>query len=104
MTMNITQRRIIPNGTTYRQGEFVNNGPMVQKLRPELKQRILKYLNAPAPGMVGDVKLIDPVTGKVYGHTSILRENDGFIWSTSDIYMLEHYDIKLSDDFLRLFD
>ena len=99
----MTPKDIIPENISYRPGEFKADSSMVKKLPSELKQRILSYLRAPEPGMVGDMPMIDPVTGKKYDSTNILREKDGFEWSSADIYMLEHYDVRLSEDFLKLF-
>lgn len=101
--MNQRPKSIIPKGTSFRQGEFKNDSSMVKKLPAGLKNRILTYLKTPTPIMIGDMPMIDPVTGRKYDSTNILREKDGFGWSSGAIYMLEHYDIKLSDDFLDYF-
>lgn len=99
-----TYLKIIANGISFRPGEFRNDGTMVQKLNPELKARILEYLNKPEPGMIGMVCLTDPVTGKCYSHENILRQKDGFQWNSSTIYMFEKYNVRLSEAFLRLFE
>lgn len=91
-------------GVSFKPGEFKNDDSMVQKLAPELKARILEYLNKPEPGTIGMVKLVDPITGECYSHECILREKDGFEWASSTIYMLDKYDIRLSDAFLKLFE
>jgi len=90
-------------GVSFRPGEFKNDDTMVEKLPPELKSRILEYLKKPEPGLIGMVTLKDPVTGKCYSHESIIREKDGFEWSSATIYMFEKYDIRLSEEFLRMF-
>ena len=97
-------KMIVPESTSFIRGKFRNDSSMVEKLPDELKRRILTYLKEPEPGTVGDMPMIDPVTGVKYDSTNILREKDGFAWSSAAIYMLEKYDIRLSDDFLRLFE
>ena len=93
---------IVAKNVSFRRGEFRNDSSMVQKLPEELKRRVLQYLKEPPPGLVGDMPMIDPVTGKKYDSTNIIRDRDGFEWSSAAIYMLEHYDVKLSEEFLRL--
>lgn len=88
---------------SFSQGEFKNDDTMVQKLNPKLKKRILEYLKEPDPGTIGMVVLKDPITGKCYSHESIIREKDGFEWSSATIYMFEKYDIRLSKEFLKMF-
>ena len=102
--MKMELKDIVEGNVSFRQGEFKNDQSMVKKLPEELKRRILDYLKEPPPGLIGDMPLIDPVTGKRYTSTNIIRSKDGFEWSSSAIYMLEHYDVKLSDGFLELFD
>ena len=102
--MNTIPRTVVADDVSFRPGEFKRDFTMVEKLPAELKQRILDYMYTPPPGLVGDVRLIDPVTGVQYDHTSIIRERDGFSWSSAVIYMFEHYDIRLSDEFLKLFE
>ena len=95
--------RIVHPEVSIKKGEFKNDSSMTSKLPSELKTRILNYLREPPAGLIGDVSLIDPVTGKCYNHTSIIREKDGFTWNSAVIYMFENYDIKLSEEFLRMF-
>ena len=95
---------ITSENVSFRKGEFRNDSSMVEKLPPELKQRILAYLKAQPPGTLCGKPMRDPITGKCYGMTNALREKNGFEWSTPEIYMFEHYDIRLSDEFLRLFE
>lgn len=97
-------KMIFPESTSFRLGEFKNDNSMVEKLPPALKKRILDYLKEPEPGLIGDMPMIDPVTGIRYDSTNIIREKDGFGWSSAAIYMLENYDIRLSDEFLKLFE
>ena len=101
--MNNLVKNVVYSGISFRQGEFKNDGSMVRKLPDELKNQILNYLKAPEPALIGDVRLIDPVTGNCYNRTNIIRQKDGFEWSSAVIYMLEHYDIRLSDEFLKMF-
>lgn len=93
---------IMPDWVSFRIGEF-SNEIMVDKLPSELKDRILDYLKTPQPTTVADMPLIDPVTGKLYTRTNVLREKDGFEWSTAEIYMFEHYNVILTDEFMQLF-
>lgn len=93
---------IMPDWVSFRIEEF-SKEKMENKLPSELKNRILDYLKAPQPTTVADMPLIDPVTGKLYTRTNVLREKDGFEWSTAEIYMFEHYNVVLTDEFMRLF-
>lgn len=97
-------KMIVPENMSFRPGEFKNDSSMVEKLPAELKKRILIYLKEPEAGMIGDMPMIDPVTREKYDSTNIIREKDGFGWSSAAIYMLEHYDIRLSKEFLKLFE
>ena len=101
--MNKKLKAVVRPEISFRRGEFKNDQTMTQKLPAELKRRILDYLKSAEPGIMGDMPLIDPVTGVVYERTNVLREKDGFEWSTAEIYMIEHYDVALTNDFLRLF-
>lgn len=103
MNYNNVYKNITIAGMSYRLNEFKNDESMTEKLPSEMKSRILSYLTSAPVGLVGDVRLTDPVTGKSYTHTSVCRNKDGFEWSSADIYMFEHYDVKLSEDFLQLF-
>ena len=96
-------KEIMADGVFIGCGYFKNDGSMVEKLPADLKSRILQYMKEPEPILVGDDRMVDPVTGKWYGSTNLIRMKDGFIWSTPAIYMLEHYDVKLSEEFLKLF-
>ena len=102
--MSTQMKDVVPAWVSFEADEFKNDQTMVKKLPDGLKHKILSYLNEPEPDTVADMPLIDPVTGKVYDRTNILRVKDGFEWSTAEIYMFENYDVILSDDFLRLFD
>ncbi len=102
--MDKNTKRVLHPDVTLRQGEFRNDSSMTRKLPEHLKRRILAYLEAPEIGPIGDVRMVDPVTGKCYSHTSLIREKDGFSWSSAVIYMLKHYDVKLSDEFIALFE
>lgn len=84
-------------------GLFKPDSYMTDRLPADLKERVLDYLTTAPDVLMSDCTLRDPITGKRYETTNIIREKDGFVWSTHTIYMLEHYDVKLSDDFLRLF-
>ena len=97
-------KMIVPDGVSFRPGEFKNNNSMVEKLPSDLKKRVLAYLKEPPPGLIGDCPLVDPVTGVKYDSTNIIREKDGFGWSSAAIYMLEHYNVRLSEEFLKLFE
>ena len=100
--MIVQMKDIMPDWVSFRIGEF-STEMMKDKLPSELKNRILDYLNTPQPTTVADMPLIDPVTGKLYTRTNVLREKDGFEWSTAEIYMFEHYNVILTDEFMRLF-
>ena len=102
--MDFDAKDVVAEGVSFRQGEFKLDKSMVEKLPSELKSRILDYLKEPPPGLIGDCPLVDPVTGVKYESTNIIREKDGFGWSSAAIYMLEHYDVRLSEDFLKLFE
>ena len=101
--MNAHSKDIVMKGISFRRGEFKLNNSTVEKLPQELKKRILAYLKSPPLGTMCGKTMIDPITGECYGMTNILREKDGFEWSTPEIYMFEHYDIRLSEEFLKLF-
>jgi len=96
-------KRIISDAVSLKVGEFKQNGVMTDKLPAALKSRIMDYLQGPPLGIIGDVALVDPVTGVCYDHTSVIREKDGFTWNTHTIYMLKHYDVRLAEEFLNLF-
>lgn len=100
--MIVQMKDIMPDWVSFRIGEF-STEIMEDKLPSELKNRILDYLNTPQPTTVADMPLIDPVTEKLYTRTNVLREKDGFEWSTAEIYMFEHYNVILTDEFMRLF-
>lgn len=99
--MNKYAKDITPETTSYLPGEFTNEYPMVQKLPPQVKAKVLKYLKEGEPVLAASTKLKDPITGKIFAFESIVREKDGYSWATGDIYMLEHYDIKLRNEFLQ---
>ncbi len=101
--MSAQMKDVVANWVSFEADEFKNDKTMVKKLPDDLKQRILRYLKEPEPDTVADMPLVDPVTGKLYNRTNILRVKDGFEWSTAEIYMFEHYDVILSDEFMRLF-
>lgn len=101
--MSRQMNNIFHETVSIRKGEFRDNSSMIEKLPKQLKERILKYLKEPPPGLVGDVVLRDPVSGVVFDTTSVIRERDGYEWSTYEIHMLEHHDARLSEEFLRLF-
>ncbi len=99
--MDQNPKSIVHSGVSFLRGEF--NETMVEKLPSDLKMRILGYLYSAPMGLAGDMRLIDPLTGEWYSSTNVLREKDGFGWNTAIIHMFEQHDIKLSKDFLRLF-
>ena len=101
--MSAQMKDVVAAWVSFEADEFKNDKTMIKKLPAELKHKILRYLKEPEPDTVADMPLIDPVTGKTYDRTNILRVKDGFEWSTAEIYMFEHYDVILSDDFLRMF-
>ena len=96
-------KSIISEVVSLEKGQFQPDSYMTDRLPAELKERIIDYLTSVPDVMTGDCTLRDPITGERYETTNIIREKDGFMWSTHTIYLLEHYDVKLSDDFLRLF-
>lgn len=96
-------KSIISEVVSLKRGQFKPDSYMTDRLPVELKERILDYLTSVPDVLIGDCPLIDPITGERYETTNIVREKDGFVWSTHTIYMIEHYDVKLSEDFLRLF-
>ncbi len=69
-----------------------------------LKKRVLDYLKNGDRDVMADMALKDPFTGDVYERTYVSYSKDGFGWGTNSIYLLEKYDIKLADGFLKLFD
>ena len=85
-------------------GQFKPDSDMTEKLSPALKDRILRYLESVPDILVGDCPLKDPVSGEIYERTNIVREKDGFTWSSHAIYMPRKYDVKLKEDFLRMFE
>ena len=96
-------KSIISEVVSLEKGRFLPNSYMTDRLPAELKERIIDYLTSVSDVMIGDCTLRDPITGERYETTNIIREKDGFMWSTHTIYLLEHYNVKLSDDFLRIF-
>ena len=99
-----TVKTIISPMVSLRTGQFKPDSYMTEKLPPTLKARILTYLQSVPDIMIGDCPLEDPVTGKIYERSNIIREKDGYTWSSHTIYMLRKYDVKLKEEFLRLFD
>jgi hypothetical protein len=85
-------------------GQFKPDSYMTEKLPPALKDRILHYLESVPDILVGDCPLRDPVTGEIYERTNIVREKDGYTWTSHTIYMLRKYDVKLKEEFLRMFE
>ena len=96
-------KSIISEDVSLKIGQFKPNSYMTDRLPADLKERVLDYLTSVPDVLIGDCPMRDPVTGKIYERTNVIREKDGFVWSTHTIYMLERYDVKLSDEFLRLF-
>ena len=96
-------KSIVSEDVILERGLFKPDSYMTDRLPEELKERFQGYLTSVPDVLVGDCTLRDPVTGKRYETTNIIREKDGYIWSTHTIYMFKHYDIKLSDEFLRMF-
>lgn len=101
--MNFDLKSIVPETTSFRQGEFKNDSTMIKKLPPAIKKKVLDYLKEPEPTWVSGKRMTDPITGEFYSHENLIREKDGFSWSSAAIYMLEKYDIRLSEEFLSLF-
>lgn len=99
--MDQNTKSIVHSGVLCFRDEF--NETMVEKLPSDLKRRILDYLNSAPMGLAGDMRLVDPLTGEWYSSTNVLREKDGFGWNTAIIHMFEQHDIKLNEEFLRLF-
>ena len=64
------------------------------------KSDIIDYLKKPEPGLIGDCSLLDPVTGVCYSHENIIRQADGFQWSSGLIYAFEKYNVMLTDEFM----
>lgn len=94
-------RGIIKEGCSIWPDEFKNDSTMTMEISQKLKIAIVKYLKLPAPGLVGDCAMLDPVTGECYSHENIIRQADGFEWSSGAIYAFEKYNIKLSDEFMN---
>ena len=82
---------------------YKNDGSMTRKVSTDIKKKILDFLYAPEPGLIGDMQLIDPITRECYSNENEIRESDGFRWNTAIIYMFEKYDIMLSDKFMNRF-
>ena len=74
-------RTISSSAVSFQTGMFKPNSFMTEKLPKELKKRILDYLNSQPACLIGDVPLRDPVTGRKYALTNVIREKDGFEWS-----------------------
>ena len=93
---------VLDSGITFRKGEYCQD-TMTEKLPGELKKRILAYMKTGVPELMSGMPLYDPVTGENYTWTNTVWTKDGYWWSTAIIYMFEHYDVRLSADFLRFF-
>ncbi len=96
-------KSIISEVVSLKSGQFKPDSYMTDRLPADLKERVLDYLTSTPDVLIGDCPLRDPMTGERYETTNIIREKDGFVWSTHTIYMLKNYDVKLSEEFLGLF-
>ena len=98
----IMMRTVLAPGVTLKSGLFKPNSEMTMRLPAEKKTRVLAYLLGVPDACIADCQLFDPVTGERYETTNIVREKDGFTWSTHVIYMFERYDVKLAQEFLAV--
>lgn len=94
-------KNVLDSACSIKPESYKADGSMTQRIEPGLKEKILKFLNAPEAGVIGSMPMIDPVTGEIYSRENVIRESDGFAWSSGAIYMFDKYDIKLSDDFIN---
>ncbi|MBO4903039.1 MAG: hypothetical protein J5518_09625 [Lachnospiraceae bacterium] len=91
---------ILREGCSIKPDKFKNDGSMSGRVNDQLKKKIIQYLQTPKPGTVGMMPMIDPVTKEVYSRENIIRDSDGYQWSSGVTYMFDKYDILLSDEFM----
>lgn len=69
------------------------------------KSEVLSYLKTVTePTMIAPKILRDAITNETYSLGHSIYEYNGFIWNTMIIYYFEKYNLKLSNDFLKMFD
>ena len=68
------------------------------------REKILRFLKSAEPVLVGCFVLRDPVTKKVHSTANLCFEKDGFEWTNEVTYLFEKYNIKLNDEFVKMFD
>ena len=77
---------------------------MVSEKPIKNKEIILKYLKSFPAGPSGLTYCKDPLTGKIFADGNTMYNDGEFKWNTKIIYMFEHYNMKLCDDFTKQFD
>ena len=67
------------------------------------KAQILKYLKSVEPFTATTYPYEDPVDGTILTYENASFADKGFIWSNVAVMLFEKYDVKLNDDFIKMF-
>ena len=78
---------------------FVSNVPVKNR------DKILSFLKQQDDNSILSPRtFIDPITNKIAVCPIESHEINGFVWSNITTYLFEKYNIKLNDDFVKMFD
>ena len=67
------------------------------------KAKVLEYLKSVEAFQATTYTFKDPVDGSVLTNENVAFSDKGFIWSNVAIMLFEKYNVKLNDDFLKMF-
>lgn len=96
------EKSIISEEVSLLPGEFDLSTMTTQKPLDN-KTEILKYLKSVEAFVATTYPYEDPVDGTILTYENASFADKGFIWSNVAVMLFEKYDVKLNDDFIKMF-